>query len=171
MKKKVKKKKRKIERLNFENLWFARRKKKLLFHFGLKLGKDFETEFNWSTLNFTTFIFTWRKLEKWLLRQTHGLTTSICLFISCPLNLSQGRNFYVPSDIFKSIQLQRWVVFQQFRVKMFELQFFFKLQTCCFLKAENMQAVIMQSLILSSQKIASKNSNFLRFRLFQCFSF
>ena len=158
--KKPEKKNGKMERLNFENLWFARRKKKLLFHFGLKLGKDFETEFNWSTLNFTTFIFTWRKLEKWLLRQTHGLTTSICLFNSCPLNLSQGRNFYVPSDICKSIQLQRWVVFQQFRVKMFELQFFFKLQTCCFLKAESMQAVIMQSLILSSQKIASKKFKF-----------
>ena len=104
--------------------------------------------------------FTWRKLEKWLLRQTHGLTTSICLFNSCPLNLSQGRNFYVPSDICKSIQLERCFAFQQFRVKMFELQFFFKLQTCCFLKAESMQAVIMQSLILSSQKIASKKFKF-----------
>ena len=136
-------------------------KKKLLLHFGLKLGKDFETEFNWST-NWTSqhLFFTWRKLEKWLLRQTHGLTTSICLFNTCPLNLSQGRNFYVPSDICKSIQLQRWVVFQQFRVKMFELQFFFTSQTCCFLKAESMQAVMMQSLILSSQKIASKKVKF-----------
>ena len=62
-------------------------------------------------------------------------------------------------DLQKST-LWRWVVFQQFRVKMFELQFFFKLQTCCFLKAESMQAVIMQSLILSSQKIASKKFKF-----------
>ena len=160
VKKKVEKKKRKTTRkknrkngaLKFWKPLICKKEKKLLFHFGLKLGKDFETEFNWSTLNFTTFIFTWRKLEKWLLRQTHGLTTSICLFISCPLNLSQGRNFYVPSDICKSIQLQRWVVFQQFRVKMFELQFFFKLQTCCFLKAESMQAVIMQSLIYLLKK-------------------
>ena len=150
-----------MERLNFENLWFARRKKKLRLHLGLKLGKDFETEFNWST-HWTSqhLFFTWRKLEKWLLRQTHGLTTSICLFNSCPLNLSQGRNFYVPSDICKSVQLERCFAFQQFRVKMFELQFFFKLQTCCFLKAESMQAVIMQSLILSSQKIASKKFKF-----------
>ena len=135
--------------------------KKLWLHLGLKRGKDLENEFNWST-HWTSqhLFFTGRKLEKWLLRQTHGLTTSICLFNSCPLNLSQGRNFYVPSDICKSIQLQRWVVFQQFRVKMFELQFFFKLQTCCFLKAESMQAVIMQSLILSSQKIASKKVKF-----------
>ena len=142
----MKKKKRKNGTLKFWKPLICKKEKKLLFHFGLKLGKDFETEFNWST-HWTSqhLFFTWRKLEKWLLRQTHGLTTSICLFNSCPLNLSQGRNFYVPSDICKSIQLGRCFAFQQFRVKMFELQFFFffKLQTYYSLKAENMHAVIM----------------------------
>ena len=67
VKKKVEKKRgkknRKIERLNFENLWFVRRKKKeLRLHIVVKLGNDFETEFNWSIHQ----TFFGKQLEMWL---------------------------------------------------------------------------------------------------------
>ena len=48
---------------------------------------------------FTTNFCTARQLQKSLLQQTHGLATSFWLFNTCPWNLNQIKNFYLPIEM------------------------------------------------------------------------